>query len=47
MRWVRSSFGRAFPWHGRGGEFDSRRIHHKYPLPISLNDKEMGKNRQN
>ena len=27
MRWVRSSFGRAFPWHGRGGEFDSRRIH--------------------
>ena len=33
MRWVRSSFGRAFPWHGRGGEFDSRRIHHNYDFP--------------
>ena len=26
--WVRSSPGRAPPWHGGGSEFDPRRIHH-------------------
>ena len=25
--WVRSSPGRAPPWHGGGSEFDPRRIH--------------------
>ena len=25
--WAHSSFGRAHPWHGRGGEFDSRWVH--------------------
>lgn len=26
--WGISSFGRALPWHGRGGEFESRMLHH-------------------
>ena len=34
--WVRSSPGRAPPWHGGGSEFDPRRIHHKYTLPNNL-----------
>ena len=33
--WVRSSPGRAPPWHGGGSEFDPRRIHHKCPLPVN------------
>ncbi len=31
--WVRSSPGRAPPWHGGGSEFDPRPIHHKCTLP--------------
>ena len=40
--WVRSSPGRAPPWHGGGSEFDPRRIHHNYTLPQILINKEIG-----
>ena len=40
--WVRSSPGRAPPWHGGGSEFDPRRIHHKYPLPQIQDNKDLG-----
>ncbi len=29
-----SSFGRALPWHGRGGRFEPDTLHHKYFLSV-------------
>ena len=34
QNWACSSFGRALPWHGRGGRFDPDQVH--YNTPSSL-----------
>jgi hypothetical protein len=35
---ARSSFGRAFPSHGKGGEFNSRRVHQVCALGSRLTE---------